>query len=115
MAQVIDNLMYSPGATAYYSDEFRRHIDDQLPLLRVAQTTQLVTVPPILKHRFNGNLYALFAALGIAPEMHYPTMRVNGINSRLEVPENLDNLLVPDGNYLNRLLQSVSGTKRLSV
>ncbi len=110
----IDELMYSPGPTPWYTDELRQHFDDQVPLLRVAQSTQIAPVDPILRFRRQGDLYGLFRDLGVNEKMFYITMRVNGLNDPMVIPDTLEYLMVPDEAFLNQIMYAVSSTKRLN-
>ena len=110
----INKLMYDPGPAAYYTDELRQHFDDQLPLLRVAQSTKIISVDPMMRFRRIGDLYGLFTDLGIAPKLHYVVLRTNALRDRFDVPDSLEYLMVPDEGYLGRIMGAVSGTKRLN-
>lgn len=110
----LNDLMYSAGSPAYYTDELRYEFDDQLPLLRVSTSTRIVTVDPMLRYRYRGDLYGLFRVMGILPKMWWVTMRLNMINDRFRVEDTLEEIMIPDSGFLDKLMQAASATTRLN-
>lgn len=110
----IDDLMYDRGASAYYGDTLRQALDDQMTLLRTSADTRSIPVDPMIRYRFVGDFYGLLTVLKIPPELHYVVMRMNQINSRTEVPEDMTAILVPDQTAVDRIRQALATSDRLN-
>lgn len=107
MPTLIDNID-SQGPAIYYTDTFRRMIEDHLSVLKSMTTTQTRIITDddwATLYRFEGDFYGLLYALQYDRRYHWTIMRLNGYRSRFESTDQISSLLIPDWAYVDKLAQ----------
>jgi len=105
MANLI-NTFNSTGPKVYYTDKFRRMIEDHLHILKnkSKNNIRLITQNEWAQlYRYQGDFYGLFRSLGFDDKYHWTMLRLNGYRSRLDLGEELEYLLIPDFDYVDQL------------
>ncbi|AFI55439.1 hypothetical protein TSMG0156 [Halocynthia phage JM-2012] len=93
----------------YFTDEFRRTIEDHLTILRSNTTVQSIDSGTGLK--FNNNFHGLVAFLNIAPKYRYIVMRVNKITNP-KLCGTIGTLYIPDFKVVETLISTLNLSQR---
>lgn len=96
---------------AYISDSARRIIEDHLYQLR--KTARTKSVSGVLSLKYRTNLYGLYKALNIPPELWWITTRVNNFTYATNIME-LSYLAVPDSKTVDNLIK-INSTKQVAM
>lgn len=93
------------GNVQYRSTSFRRVVETHLNWLDRDQNKQIREVPNEVALRWRGDFYGLLNELGIPSELHWVTMRMNGLRASTEFNEIPDTINIPVINSIQRLLR----------
>lgn len=99
------NDMVKPRNALYYSVGFRQIIEDHLEYLRNNGAIQQLPVNVQDGNMWSGDYYGLLTYLNIPLEMHYITLRVNGMTSPTDYDGSVLQILLPDSDVTDALLQ----------
>lgn len=101
----LEDLLNNDGPEVYYRKDFRDVIEDHLLLLTKAPQTQPLSLEPFLAELNKGNFYGLLIQLKIPKQLHWITLRVNGLTTPSGYTGDTY-VLVPDNDYVERLVSS---------
>jgi hypothetical protein len=110
----VDSLMVNEGAAAYYTDDLRNVLEDFMTVFRTDGSTQPMQIDPGVAVRFEADLYGLLTYLKIPKQFHYAVMRVNKLVSSDDYRSHMTNLLIPNTNEIQRILQTQNSTNRVT-
>ncbi|MBB5409356.1 hypothetical protein HDG34_003297 [Paraburkholderia sp. HC6.4b] len=100
----IGSLMLNPGPAVYYTDAFRRVLEDHMGFLRAHPATQLVPVSAQDSDwAFEHDLFGFLQSLGIAPQYHWVAMRMNNYTDPTEFGASASLLLLPPQNVIEQI------------
>lgn len=103
MAEPLQDLMRDDGAVVYYTESFRKTIEDHLDAMRTARSSLSIQVDGNIAYKFEYNFYGLLRHLQVSPYMHWITMRVNGYLSPDEYLGSHVVIVIPDPEYIEKL------------
>ena len=82
--------------SGYGHEDFKTVIEDHLPILsRADNIDEIINVTPIDAARWEYDFSGLLRFLGVQPQYHWATMRVNGLRSADEYRSNLIQIKIP--------------------
>lgn len=110
----IDKLMIADGTQIYYSDTFRRVLEDHLTYLQTHPSTRQIAIDPEQAYRFEGDLWGLMSHYNVPMHLHYLVMRMNGLSSPQDSSVGITFLLVPNPNVVNQIRTSHMSSRRIS-
>lgn len=110
MTQVVDGLMVTDGPASYFSASYRVAVEDFIPTLLAASSTQPTVVDPATTNRFTNDFYGLLTFLRIPLKYHFAIMRLNGMVSPEDYLPQLTDILMPDTKELDRIAQTNNST-----
>jgi hypothetical protein len=102
----VDNLMMNYGSSVYYTDDLRNVLEDFMTYFRTNPTTQTMTVDPGDAVRYESDFYALLTYLNIAPQYHFPILRINNMTASTDYRSTMTSFLVPDLGEVQRIAQT---------
>lgn len=97
------NLANDSGPAFYYTDKWRRVVEDHLDLLRNAQNTTINEIAPIDAYRYRGDFFGYLTSLKIPAQYHYVVARVNGMTDGSELTEFHTTIIIPPNEAIERL------------
>lgn len=88
---------YLQSSTARMSDDesFRRVYEDHLTFFKLHESTERLAVTDMQLHVYEFSWIGLLTELGISPDIHWFVIRLNGGESYIDVPKNMDTLMLP--------------------
>nr|DAR02461.1 MAG TPA: baseplate wedge protein [Caudoviricetes sp.] len=90
--------------SGYGHEDFKTVIEDHLPILsRADNIDQIINVAPIDAARWEYDFSGLLRFLGVQPQYHWATMRVNGLRSADEYRSDLIQIKIPSKEVIDRL------------
>lgn len=92
----------------YYSARFRQMIEDHLSVIRemTTNTVETYTQDDWAKlDRFTGDFYSFLFAVGKQARYHWVILRLNGYRSNFAITPELQQLVMPDWEYIDKLAQ----------
>jgi hypothetical protein len=106
----LSDLLVQVGDDAYYSDNFRNAIEDNLDGLINDSTTASRTVTPDVALANQFDFYGLLTQMGIPMAYQWTTMRMNGYRSPADYLGDKLSILVPSTTRVDnvRRLQQTS-------
>lgn len=110
----LSELMIADGPAIYYDAGFRVVLEDHMNFLRTSPTTTVLVIPPGEAWKFEFDLYGLLRKYGVAPHLHWLTMRMNKMTSPEEFTADIEQLLIPDQVVVSRLQQSHQTSRRVT-
>lgn len=105
MANKIHSYAYAPGADIYYDSGFQRVLEINLPMIKNHHTTTVQNTPRDGNGKYVGDLHLCLAAMGVAPELWWTTMRLNGYTNPVQYGDDRFSLLIPSSEVLNNIRQ----------
>jgi len=113
MTQPIHSLQQNNGNPEYYSTEFKQLLEDHLPNIK---TRYMRTFVPTEEQnmRAEGDFYGLLTEHNIPMDLHWVTMRINGLTSPTDYEGNLATVFIPDASVISGLLQKFRAKKSLA-
>ena len=96
--------MLSNNTIEYYSDGFRKVVEDHLPYIYSSDSGD-INIDPASTIRYRGNFFGLLNSLGIHRDLHWPAMRLNGLDSPYDYVETMTIVKIPDAQALSKLHQ----------
>lgn len=91
----------------FTSQEFKQLIEDHLIYIK-QRSSQVIPVDSNTVSKWAGDFYGLLVEIGIKPNHHYTTMRLNNLNSPNSDFSNIDSILVPNESAVELVLSSLS-------
>lgn len=91
-----------PDST-YNSPEVRHWIEDQLETLRKDPNGRLIILEDYQRYRFEGDFQQLLIDLKVDPSLHYTALRMNGYINPQEYKGEVDHILLPSEEAVNRI------------
>lgn len=110
----IDSLIVEDSPVNYFSDEFRRVLEDHMSFLRSDSSTRIVSIEPMNAYRYEFDLFGLLRELGVSQYMHWIVMRLNNLTSPTDVTKSLTQLLIPNAGVIDKIRQSHFSSRRVS-
>ena len=81
MVMSVDKLLRPRGPVNYHKLAFRRTLEDHIARNNDYYKAKVIPLEPRLLSKYNGDFYGLLIELGIPEEVHWFTLRVNGLHS----------------------------------
>lgn len=91
------------SSNGYYEPDFRRVLEEHLPLIKKRQANTVLAVEPYLAVRFKGDFFGLLAHLQVPDYLQWITMRVNGFISPMDVNDDIRTVTTVDATFIRRL------------
>lgn len=91
-----------------HNETFRDKIEQHMVIL-ISKSSR-VQITPVDSYRFTGDFYGLMAHLGVPLDYHWITMRANALHSSIDFEGTTMEIIVPDRNYIESLLQKHAST-----
>lgn len=90
--------------SGYGHEDFKIVIEDHLPILsRADNIDKIINVAPNDAVRWEYDFSGLLRFLGVQPQYHWATMRVNGLHSADEYRSDLIQIKIPSKEMIDRL------------
>lgn len=100
----VGSLMFNPGPPVYFTDAFRRVLEDHMGFLRTHPSTQLIVVAAQDSDwAFENDLFGFLQNLGIPPQYHWVAMRMNNYTDPTEFGASASLLLLPPQNVIEQI------------
>jgi hypothetical protein len=100
----IGSLLFNPGPSVYFTDAFRRVMEDHMGFLRTHPATQLVVVSAQDSDwAFEHDLFGFLQNIGVAPRFHWVAMRMNNYTDPTEFGASASLLLLPPQNVIEQI------------
>lgn len=99
--------------SVYYEEEFRYTLEQYLPRLRKSEGTISFDLTPREKAVFHGNFIGLLLERSIPTYLHWIIMRLNDIDSSYDFNGELDSILIPDNEALDRIREQYQTVHRI--
>lgn len=96
MAMTIRNYIDTPSVKMSDDESFRRVFEDHLTFFKTHSNTIKLPVTDMQLHVFEFSWIGLLNELGIQGDMHWFVIRLNGGESFVDVPKEMDHVLVPE-------------------
>lgn len=110
----LSNLMFKPGPDAYYSDTMRNALEDNLVNMRIDPQIGTSSIAPDQGIANMYDFYGVCLALGLPPELHWITMRLNGYLMSADYLGDVTVFLVPTTGMISKYKQILSTSTILS-
>lgn len=111
----IIGLLEISSSSNYETQAFRTAVEDHLQLLKNGSGVQSLNAPALDCMVYEGDLYGLFAKLGVEKRIRWTAMRMNGYTSPQEYARDRAIFLIPDIDVLDRLASAVAGRQGLQL
>lgn len=105
MGTRLNNMQQDDGSDYLYTDAYLTYMASHMRFLREHSSTIKVELDQGLVHKNMNDFYGLFMDMEIRYEDHQLLMMVNGYNDPLELTEEVETLLIPDGALVDSLKQ----------
>jgi len=102
--QPVSEKIRTVSNTDLYSRDFKRILDDHIPLLR-SQSPEKKLVKREIAVRCEGDFYALLAELDIPLWMNYVVLRLNEYTSPTQYKNDRRAVIIPSMAVVNRLIE----------
>lgn len=112
MAMTVLELASKVPDYYYNRSEFRNIIEDHLQILKIKGRKIPLQVTPFQETKYRGDFYGLLHSINIPIELHWITMRINGLHSPMDYQGNIIELIGPDAVYINLLLQRYMNSRK---
>lgn len=99
----ISRLSVNEGASVYYSDEFRTHLEDHITYLKNSNEISILNIEPAMAYKYEGDLFGLLYHYNIVFEYHWIVMRVNNFTNPNQNKATLTSLYVPNRSIIERI------------
>lgn len=97
------NFLDVDDSSGYFEPAFRQVMEEHLELIRTAGSPPVLSIPPILALRFQGDYFGLLENLGVPVYLQWITMRVNGLTSPLMADKDITIVNTVDVTFIRRL------------
>lgn len=94
-----------------HSDKYRQVIEEHLKILREQNSTR-IPISADANTRYIGDMDGLMTELNIRYDDMWTVMRVNGFMSPSDYTGDLDSLIIPSANLLDKLLQRIKARSK---
>ena len=106
----INKLMVPDGADEHYNAKFRVCIEDHLNYLRQDVNVETRTFDNGIAYKYENDFNGLLNYLGVAKELHWLVLRVNGFTSPMEYTGDVNFIYIPKLSVINTLRATWSAT-----
>lgn len=96
-------LLPPDGDALYYSESFRRVIQDHLTYLKV-EGCQEIPISPEIAQQYNFDLNGLLTYYRVPPQLHFACMLLNDMESPTEYRETMLSVKIAIPDIISRLL-----------
>lgn len=114
MASKVNSLMIREGASVFYSEAFRRVIEDHLPDLISDSGTQSIQIKNRVAYKAHGDLIMVLDEYEIPPQHHWIVMRMNGYTHPTEYDMSHTSIIVPSRSVVDGLMKSFRANQKIS-
>lgn len=108
----IEDLMLKTAANDYYDPEFHAVIEAHVSYLYNHPETVISTISPMDLYVYEFDFYGLLTSMGVPPEQHFATLRMNKLNSPQDDFSKMEFIRIPDKGVLSKILQRWKTKKR---
>jgi hypothetical protein len=112
---LIDNIATNPGPDIYYNQNFRVVLEDHMTYLRNHSETISVGVTAAQAFKYEGDLAGLLFQLNIPAYLHWVIMRINKMNSPIELSKDCRYLFTPNPSVVERLRATYSTQNKIKT
>lgn len=109
----IDDLMIAAGEKEYYSDGFKINLEDHIGLLKSASNATLLYLEKDLVYKYQFDLFGYLLNKNIPNKYHWVIMRCNGLTSPQDSISDLDTLILPDFQTIEKIKQTYTTLSRI--
>jgi len=105
MAMSIQKHLVRPKEPRFYTDGFRQTFEDHLHDIADNGIDRLVEVVNNDMVVYKGDFYGLLIKHNVPVDLHWFTLRLNGLHSPLDYPGTPITVKIPSKSYLEKLLK----------
>lgn len=115
MSSKVNELMVRDGASVFYSEAFRRIIEDHLPDLKSDSGTQGIQIKNEVAHKAHGDFYMVLDEYDIPVEHQWIILRMNGYTHPSEYRTSHVVMLVPSKSVIDGLMKTYRANQKISA
>jgi hypothetical protein len=112
---LIDNIATNPGPDIYYNQNFRVVLEDHMTFLRNHSETTTASVTPSQAFKYEGDLAWLLYELNIPAHLHWVVMRINKLNSPVDLGKDCNYLFIPNPSVIERIRSTYSTQNKIKT
>jgi hypothetical protein len=99
----INSSEFYPASSVYFERGFRIVLDDHVGFLKDHNETTVIAVKPLEALKYEGDFSGLLTYYNIPINLHWVTMRMNGLTTPADSPAEITSLIVPSEAVVERL------------
>lgn len=111
----INSLVKNDVSDIYSNQGFRRMLEGYMNYFRNSVNTTPLPLDSHSVYKYEGDLYGLLSSVRVPAHLHWLVMRINNIDSPLDVKDDLTALLIPDTSDINKLALLFRSSSQNSV
>lgn len=99
---LLDALNSSSSSEQYFTDSFKKLIEEHLPYL-INMNTKTITIKPYEMIKYKGDFQGILLTYSVPVIIHYATMRMNRMTSFSQYDGLTDSFVLAPNDVINRL------------
>lgn len=103
MAMTIRGFLTNASVRMSDSESFRKVFEDHITYFKEHSGTVNIPVTQMQLYIYEGSWIGLLNELGVGSDMHWFVIRLNGGESFVDVPKDIENILVPDSSRIKSM------------
>lgn len=104
MSKLVD-LLLTDSPSIYYDSKFRQVMEDHIPYMIENNMYDVMTINDGQAYKYENDFYGLLVNSNIDPNLHWITMRLNGLLHPGEYQQDQLTIKVPDRSVVNDILR----------
>ena len=96
----LTSLLRNKNGTYFDDEDYKQTLVDHIPYL-VSRAIKVLQVEPVIGIRYRGDYYGLLTLMGVAEELQWLVMRMNGYLCSSDYRGELVNIIVPNEDDLS--------------
>lgn len=105
------NYLHTVGPSVFYTDDFKSVLETHLEYLNNHSSTTTLSIEPDVLYKYEFDLHGLLFHYKIPQYMHWVIMRMNGLYSFTQIPNDLLVMKIPNEDTLDLVRQVYQTTK----
>ena len=104
MTLSLSHLQQDAGNIGYSSVSFRNTIEDHVTWLKESSLVNILNIEKQHQIKYRGDFFGLLNQYGVKPDLHWITMRINGLHTSGEYDGSITTLFIPNRRDVDYLL-----------